>query len=115
MMQALQVASMGDPLVLAKALNLWLQSFDNQPGVSIPFRNLDYKKVEGWLSRILALDPRGQYPLLAASRLYAEVPIEDKRREMLDFVYEQFRLDPNRRWPWLAHTSVSRRQSLPTK
>ena len=82
---------------------LWLQAFDNQPGISIPFRDLDYPKVIGWLERILALDPKGQYPLLAASRLYSEVPDEVKQRQMLEFVYEQFFQDPNHRWPWLAH------------
>ncbi|MCI0400336.1 MAG: hypothetical protein L0Y67_02065 [Gammaproteobacteria bacterium] len=82
---------------------LWLQAFDNQPGISIPFKDLDYDKVTGWMELILELDPRGQYPLLAASRVYGEVPVEGKQRHMLDFVYRQFLLDPNRRWPWLAH------------
>jgi hypothetical protein len=99
----LQLISLGDPAVLGKLLMLWLQAFDNQPGISIPFRDLDYPKVIGWLERILALDPKGQYPLLAASRLYSEVPDEVKQRQMLEFVYEQFFQDPNHRWPWLAH------------
>ena len=63
---SLRIASMGDPLVLAKTLMLWLQAHDNQPGISIPFRALDYGVVRDWLGRILDLDPRGQYPLLAA-------------------------------------------------
>lgn len=82
---------------------LWLQAFDNQPGISIPFRELDYGRVIDWLERILRLDERTQYPLLAASRLYAEVPVPNKQRQMLEFVYQQFLLDPNRRWPWMAH------------
>ncbi len=61
--------------------------------------------MESWLARILELDPKGQYPLLAASRLYAEVPDEARTRSMLDFVYRQYLLDPNRRWPWLAHAT----------
>lgn len=99
----LHFLSLGDPEVLGKLLMLWLQAFDNQPGVSIPFRELDYTQVIAWLKRILKLDPQGQYPLLAASRLYGEVPDEAKQRQMLEFVYEQFFYDPNRRWPWLAH------------
>lgn len=99
----LQLISLGDPAVLGKLLMLWLQAFDNQPGISIPFWDLDYPKVIGWLERILALDPKGQYPLLAASRLYSEVPDEVKQRQMLEFVYEHFFQDPNHRWPWLAH------------
>src|SRR5206468_6425318 len=33
------------------------------------------------------------------------VPVEAKQRSMLEFVYRQFLLDPNRRWPWLAHAT----------
>ncbi|HTT08734.1 MAG TPA: hypothetical protein VMH34_08080 [Gammaproteobacteria bacterium] len=99
----LNVASLGEPITLARLLMLWLQAFDNQPGISIPFRELDYGLVTQWLEHILRLDPRGQYPLLAAARLYGEVPVPGKQRQMLEFVYEQFLLDPDRRWPWLAH------------
>jgi hypothetical protein len=41
--------------------------------------------------------------LLAASRLYAEVPVPEKQRLMLDFVRDEFVSDPARRWPWMAH------------
>lgn len=108
----LRVASLGEPVSAAKWLMLNLQAFDNQPGISIPFLDLDYDKVLAWLDRILALDPRGQYPLLAASHLYAEVPDPAKQRQMLDFVYRKFLEDPNRRWPWLAHAVVIARHRL---
>jgi len=103
---ALRLSSLGDPVVMAKLLMLWLQAHDNQPGVSIPFRNLDYQRVADWLERILELDPLGQYPLLAASRVYAAVQDEEKKRFILDFVYRKFFEDPNRRWPWLAHAAI---------
>jgi len=109
---ALQLASLGEPLALSKLLMFWLQAYDNQPGISIPFRELDYGRVEQWLDRILALDERGQYPLLAASRLYAEVPDSDKQRQMLDFVARQFHGDPVRRWPWLAHGVILAKHRL---
>ena len=115
-LDALRLSSLGDPIVMAKLLMLWLQAHDNQPGVSIPFRNLDYARVVGWLERILELDPKGQYPLLAASRVYATVQDEDRQRFMLDFVYRKFFDDPNRRWPWLAHGAIvakHRFQDLP--
>ena len=99
----LQLYSLGDPLVVAKMIMLWLQAFDNQPGISIPFRELDYHKVTGWLDNILTLDSKGQYPLLAASRVYTQVPDEARQRLMLEFVYEKFFEDPDRRWPSLTH------------
>jgi hypothetical protein len=95
--------SFGEEPVLAKLLMLWLQSFDNQPGISIPFAALDYTNVIAWLKLILALDPNAQYPLLAGSRIYAEVPDKNKQRAMLDFVAREFLRDPETRWPWMAH------------
>jgi hypothetical protein len=109
---ALRLVSLGEPLVLAKLLMLWLQAFDNQPGVSIPFRALDYARIEARLGRLLELDPRAQYPLLSASRVYALVPDEDKQRRMLEFVYRQFLADPNHRWRWLADAALVAKHRL---
>jgi len=109
---ALRLASFGDPIALAKVLMLYLQAFDFRSGSKVPYRELDYARLEAWLKRILELDPQGQYPLLAASRLYAEVPVESKQRSMLEFIYAEFLLDPNRRWPWLAHAAVIAKHRL---
>ena len=109
---ALAAVSLGDRIPLAQLTTLWLQAFDNQPGVSIPFLDLDYGKVEAWLQRILQLDPRAQYPLMMASQLYAQVPDEPKQRQMLEFVHREFLADPNRRWPWLAHAAIMAKHRL---
>lgn len=101
--EQLRLFSLGDPVAIAKMIMLWLQAFDNQAGISIPFQQLDYRRVTGWLDNILTLDSKGQYPLLAASRVYSQVPDEGKQRQMLEFVYEKFFDDPDRRWPSLAH------------
>ncbi len=110
--QALRLAALGDPIVFAKTLMLWLQAHDNQPGVSVPFRALDYARVQSWLDRILELDPRGQYPLLAAARVYGAVSDEQRQRMMLEFVYERFLDDPDRRWRWLAHAAIVAKHQL---
>jgi|SRR5882724_5454194 len=102
----LRLASLGEPTATANLLSLYLQAFDTQPGISIPFKDLDYDRVESWLVRILELDPQGQYPLLMASQVYSQVPDENKQRQMLDLAYRQFLLDPNRRWRWLAHATI---------
>ena len=108
----LRFASMGEPIALAKILMLRLQSFDYQSGTRVPYRDLDYSIVEAWLARILDMDPRGQYPLFAASNLYAEVPDAVRARSMLDFIYRWYLLDPNRRWPWLARAAVIAKHQL---
>lgn len=95
--------ALGEPAALAKALMLWLQAFDHQPGLSIPFKELDYDRVAAWLDRIVRLDPRSHYALLSASRVYSEVDDDDRRRTMLRFVREKFLEAPDERWPWMAH------------
>ncbi|MFN0163339.1 MAG: hypothetical protein ACKVQQ_19095 [Burkholderiales bacterium] len=109
---AIRLASLGDPLPIAKALNLILQAHDNQPGKSIPFAELDYPMLIRWLTRILEIDPRGPYPLFAASRLYGEVPDADRQRLMLDFVYEEFKRNPDLHWAALAHAAHVARHRL---
>lgn len=110
--RVLRAASAGDPTVFAKMLMLWLQAHDNQSGVSVPFMALDYAKVSDWLDKILALDPRSAYPLLAASRVYAAVPDAERKRHMLDFVYEKFYAAPDERWPWVAHAAIVAKHEL---
>lgn len=101
-----------DRLPSAHMLTLYLQSHDNQPGISIPFMSLDYERVARWLETALALDPVGQYPLLMASQLYAQVPDPRRSRYMLEFVYDHFAADPERRWPWLAHAAIMAKHRL---
>jgi hypothetical protein len=108
----LRALSLGEPIPLAQLLTLYLQAFDNQPGISIPFMQLNYARVEQWLARALELDPAGQYPLLLAAQVYAQVPDTERQRTMLDFVYRQFLQDPSGRWPWLAHAAIMAKHRL---
>lgn len=109
---ALRLAALGDPLALSKGLMLYVQAHDDQAGVSIAWRDMDYARVAAWLQRVLELDPRGQYPLLAASQVYGAVADPARARLMLDFVYARFEEDPNRRWPWLAHAALVAKHRL---
>lgn len=108
----LRAGSLGEPLALAELLVLYLQAFDNQPGVSIPFQDLDYGAVQAWLAAALELDPAGQYPLMMAAHLYSQVPDEAKQREMLEFVHQEFMRDPEHRWRWLAHAAIVAKHRL---
>ncbi|MGZ5093409.1 MAG: hypothetical protein ACXWIP_19635 [Burkholderiales bacterium] len=107
-----RVISDGEPIGLAQMLVLYLQAFDNQPGISVPFRDLDYGAVEQWLSTALELDPVSQYPVMLAAQVYAQVPDERKQRQMLDFVHREFLRDPERRWRWLAHAAIIAKHRL---
>ncbi len=108
-------ASLGDPVAFSKLLMLWLQGFDHQPGISIPFIQLDYTRLISWLDAVLLLDPKGQYPLLSAVRIYSEVPDEAKKRQILDFVYKKFLEAPSQRWQWMAHAVYVAKHRLQDK
>lgn len=108
----LALAAAGDRDLAAVAGMLWLQAFDHPPGQSIPFAELDYRRVRAWLERLLALRPEADYPLLAAIRVYAQVPDPRRQRRMIDFVREAFRARPVARWRWQAHAVYVARHRL---
>lgn len=99
---ALRLASFGEPELLARLAMVHLQSY----------RTPDYGRLVGWLETILELDPRSQYPLFSAARVYAETSDPMRNRMALEFVYRQFLRDPNRRWPSLAHAALLAKHRL---
>jgi len=110
--QALRLASFGEPRALARVAMLYLQAFDLGANNAIPYQALDYPRLIAWLGAILALDPRSEYPLFCAARVYAEVSDPARARLMLEFIHEQYLADPNRRWPWLAHAALLAKHRL---
>lgn len=108
----LRLASLGEQAALAKLMMLALAAHDDQAGAALSLRALDYDRVETWLERMLALDPRARAPLAAASEVYAAVPDPQRVRTMLDFIERQFTADPARRWPWLAQAVLVARHRL---
>jgi len=109
---ALRLASLGEPEAAARVFMLYLQAFDLGGTNSLPYRELDYERLIGWLRAILALDPRSEYPLFSAARLYAEVSDPGKSRRMLEFIHDEYLKDPNRRWQWLAHAALVAKHRL---
>jgi hypothetical protein len=109
---ALRLASLGEPEAAARILMLYLQAFDLGATNALPYRALDYGRLIGWLRAILWLDPRSDYPLFSAARLYAEVPDAEKSRRMLEFIHAEYLKDPDRRWRWLAHAALVAKHRL---
>lgn len=110
--QALRLASLGETAALARLAMVWLQAFDSRGDNAIPYQKLDYGRLIAWLRAIQATDPRSEYPLFAAARVYGENPDPAKMRRMLDFIATEFNTDPNRRWPALAHAALLAKHRL---
>jgi hypothetical protein len=110
--RAYVLSSFGEPVAAAKVLNLWLQAFDNQPGISIPLQSLDYSVVTEWLDTILELDPAGHYPMLVAARVYGGVSNREKQRQMMEYIFDKFNENPDKNWRWLAHAVIIAKHEL---
>jgi hypothetical protein len=102
--QALRLASFGEPEAAARLCMVYLQAFD--------FPRVDLQRALGWLQTTLRVDARSQYPLFLAARVYAESADPARNRAVLEFVYQEFLKDPNRRWPWLAHAALLAKHRL---
>jgi hypothetical protein len=110
--RAYTISSFGEPVATARLLNLWLQAFDNQPGASISFNQLDYSRIADWLDVILELDPRGRYPMLVAARVYGSITDPVRKRYMMEYIFYKFKEDPAKHWPWLAHAVITAKHEL---
>src|SRR4051794_34767424 len=97
----LHLVSFGEPEALARALMLYLQAYDYHGTNATPYARLDYRRLVQWLQAIQDLDPRSEYPVMAAARIYAETGDRQRSRMALEFVHRQFLADPQHRWPWL--------------
>jgi len=107
-----RLAGFGETAAQARLAMLWLLSFDSSGTNAIAYQHLDYGRLRGWLQAALDTDPRSEFPLFAASRVYAEVRDEARARAMFDFVHEAFDKDPNRRWPALAQVALLAKHRL---
>ncbi len=110
--RAYVMSSLGEPIAVSKFLNLWLQAFDNQPGASISFHQLNYPRITEWLDTILALDPRGHYPMLVAARVYGSIKNPEKQRIMTEYIFHKFNENPNKYWRWLAHAIITAKHEI---
>jgi hypothetical protein len=109
---ALRLAAFGETAAAARLAMLYVQAFDLGGGNELPYQKLDYERLAGWLQAVLELDPRSEYPLFMAARVYTEIPDPARVRRMLSFVEREFLRDPDRRWQWLAHAALVAKHRL---
>lgn len=108
----LRAASFGEPELAARVAMLYLQAYDLRGDNAVPYQRLDHARLIAWLRAILETDARSGYALFSAARVYTENPDPAKCRAVLEFLHEAFELDPDRRWPWLAHAALVAKHRL---
>ena len=102
-------SSFGEEETLAKVEVLQLQSFDNQSGVSVPFAEINYDVLGEWLDRIVALDPRAEYPHFLMAKVYSSTSDKSRKYKAATWTRKHFLQAPDARWEWMVHmTNVMR-------
>lgn len=98
----LRVLSLGEPAIAAKLLSYWLLSYDTQQGQVIPFEDINYKRLAGWLDTIQSLDPLSDDATMAAAGVFIDVKDRSRQLMMIEFVRRQFLKNPKRHWRWMV-------------
>ena len=108
----MQVMAAGDQALLSRLMMIWMQQHDTQSGKYVSYRKLDYDRLKAWLSELMKLDPESEYAMLLATRVYTRVGDSARHRLMLEFVYQQFLLRPEKNWRWLSEAVVQAKYRL---
>ena len=90
----LRAASLGDPIPLAQLLDAIPAGLRQPARHQHPVPGARLRARRSVARAHPRAGPGGQYPLMMASQVYAQVPDERKQRQMLEFVYRQFLADP---------------------
>lgn len=73
---------------------------------------IDYDVLVDWLDRVSDISPHTEYPMLLASRIYAQTANEERLRKMLGFIERRFDDNPQLHWRRLAEASVIAKHQL---
>jgi hypothetical protein len=109
---AVRAATLGEDVFAGYLVMLYLQNLNVHLGLTTPLAAIDRGVILRWLDLAASLDPGSGYPLLLATRHFAETGSPEQRRMMLDWVYRRFEERPNQRWEWLVHAVYVARHVL---
>lgn len=93
---------LGDGEAGGRLITLWLQGFDTQAAADLRLLDLDYGRLQQWLWQAEVSMAHSVYPIFLAAMIYGSVPDPARAQQMYRLVRTLFRIDPQRRWYWLA-------------
>ncbi len=90
--------SFGSDKLLSYLLLMGVQLHDNQKGMHVSYRHLDYVLLRDWLLTIEKINPNSDYPAFLASRVYSHVDDKAKIKMMVDVIEKLFKKNPQKHW-----------------
>lgn len=110
--ESYRAMAMGSERLMSYLLAIRLQLHDNQAGQHFRYSLMDYRLLVNWLEHISELDPKSEYPMLLASRVYTSTRDDSRLREILGYIEREFDQDPQLHWRRLAEASLIARHRL---
>lgn len=104
--------SMGSEQLYSYLLAIRLQLHDNQAGHHIRYRYIDYELLIDWLDQIHQLNPRSEYSMMLASRVYSQTQDKHRLRLILNYIDSAFMADPQLHWRHQAEATVIAKHKL---
>ncbi len=104
--------AMGSGRLLSRLLAIRLQLHDNQMGRHFNYDRIDYELLVEWLQRISEVDPRSEYPMMLAARIYSQTRDEGRMRLVLEFIERGFDQAPQLHWRRLTEASLLAKHGL---
>lgn len=107
-----QGLAMGSEQLFSYLLAIRLQLHDNQSGRHIRYRYIDYYLLINWLDEIHQLNPRSEYPMMLASRVYSQTKDKQRLRLILNYIDRAFMAEPQLHWRHQAEATVIAKHQL---
>ncbi len=104
--------SLGDSTFYFRLATLRLQHLGGLDGRAVPYRELDFARLDAWLRRLDGLAPGSVVTPTMAAFLFRHDTDMTAQRRMVDFLIDRARANPARDWRWMAHAVHLARYNL---
>ena len=107
-----QSVSLYSDRLLSYLLLIGVQLHDNQKGLHVNYRHIDYRVLQDWLLTLYELNPQSDYPAFLASRVYSQIKDPQRIRLMIETVEQLFAKDPVRHWRRMTEACLLAKHKL---
>jgi len=109
---ALRAQGLGDGQFAFRARSLQLQHLGNLGGRVVPYKDMDYARLERWFRTLDRLDDRAIVVPVTAAFLYSNTQRAADVRHLVAYLADRARARPATGWRWMAHAIYLARYRL---